>query len=77
VKPVAVIMSPLISLMDRAMANRNVTAVHVGRFGKVFSEDEIRKVYKGEYQLVFMSPESLLTESTWRNPGMIDCICCG
>jgi len=66
---VAIIVSPLISLMEdqiRAMANRNVTAVHIGDSAKL-DEEEIRKVYEGEYQLVFISPESLLTDSTWRD----------
>ena len=48
------------------MTNRNVTAVHVGDSAK-FNTDEIWKVYKGEYQLVFMSLECLLTDSTWRD----------
>jgi len=66
---IAVIVSALISLMEdqiRAMANRNVTAVHVGDSAKL-NEDEIRKVCEREYQLVFMSSESLLTDSTWRD----------
>ena len=62
---VAVIVSPLISLMEdqiRTMANRNVTAMHIGDSAKL-SEEELQKVYEGE----FISPESLLTDSTWRD----------
>jgi len=64
---IAIIVSPLISLMKdqvRAATERNVTAVYVG---DAKSTEEVRKICEGEYQLVFMSPESLLQDSTWRD----------
>ena len=64
---VAIVVSPLISLMKdqvRAMMERNLTAVYVGGAN---SDEEIRNVCEGEYQLVYMSPESLLKDSTWRD----------
>ena len=42
---VAAIMSPLKEDQIRAMANRNVTAVHIGDSAKL-SEEEIRKVHE-------------------------------
>ena len=53
---VAIVVSPLISPMKdqvRAMMERNLTAVYVGGAN---SDEEIRKVCEGEYQLVYMSP---------------------
>ena len=64
---VAIVVSPLISLMKdqvRAMMERNLTAAYVGGAN---SDEEIRNVCEGEYQLVYMSPESLLKDSTWRD----------
>jgi len=63
---IAIIVSPLISLMKdqvKTATERNVTAVYVGDA----KSTEVRKICEGEYQLVFMSPKSLLQDSTWRD----------
>ena len=43
----------------RAMVERNVSAVYVGE-----AELSVDEVYEGKYQLVFISPEALLTNET-------------
>ena len=64
----AVVVSPLIALMKdqvRAMTQRDVRAVYVGDVregGEVYIE-----VCEGKYQLIFMSPEALLTDIKWRD----------
>ena len=63
-KSIAIVVSPLVSLMIdqvRHMTERGITAVYVG---DCVSEVE---VCNGCFQLVFMSPESLLTNETWRD----------
>ena len=57
---IVVVVSPLISLMKdqvRAMTERGMTAVFVGDC----NEDLVAGVCQGRYQLVYMSPEALLT----------------
>ena len=65
---VVVVVSPLIALMKdrvRAMKEKAVSAVYVGDL----SDDDraISKVCNEEYQLVYMSPEALLTDEQWRD----------
>ena len=65
-KSIVVIVSPLIALMQdqvRAMEERNVAAVYAG----AVDDDSERDICEGKYQLVFLSPESLLTDSRWRD----------
>ena len=59
-------MSPLIALMKdqvRAMADRGMRAVFVGDC----DEEGIARVCAGLYQLVYLSPEALLTDGRWRD----------
>ena len=65
-KSIAIIVSPLVSLMKdqvRNMRERDVAAVYVG---DCCVKDEA-DVCAGEYQLVYLSPEALLTNDTWRD----------
>lgn len=61
-----VVVSPLIALMIdqvRAMTERNISAVYAGE-----AEGEVETdICSGKYQLVFMSPEALLTDDRWRD----------
>ncbi len=64
---IVVVVSPLISLMKDqvlAMSRRGVKAVYVGE-----CEDNkaVIDVCGGNFQLVYMSPESLLTDDRWRD----------
>ena len=61
---IILIISPLIALMNdqvTSLHRRNVKAVYIRRRenGEVIS-----KVYVGQFQVVFCSPESLLTSET-------------
>jgi len=63
---VVIVVSPLIALMKdqvRQMTERNVKAVYVGEIDDA-TETE---VCEGQFQLVYLSPEALLTNSTWRD----------
>ena len=63
---IVVVVSPLIALMKdqvRAMTERGMSAVFVGDC----DEEGIASVCAGLYQLVYLSPEALLTESTLRD----------
>ena len=63
---IVVIVSPLIALMQdqvRAMRERGVSAVNAG-----MADDELAEaVCSGDFQLVFLSPESLFTDDRWRD----------
>ncbi len=64
---IVVVVSPLIALTKdqvQAMTRRGVKAVYVGE-----CEDDkaIMDVCSGNFQLVYMSPESLLTDIRWRD----------
>ena len=61
------VVSPLIVLMKdqvTAMEKREVTAVYAS---EKLDEDTAMDVCIGKYQLVYMSPESLLTDERWRD----------
>ena len=63
---IVVVVSPLIALMQdqvRAMTERGVSAVCAG-----MADDALAgSVCSGDFQLVFLSPESLLTDDRWRD----------
>ena len=61
---IVVVVSPLVALMKdqvQQMTARDVSAVYVGEAGHQ-TETEI---CEGKYQMVYKSPESLLTTATW------------
>ena len=65
-KSIVVVISPLIALMKdqvRQMSQRNISAVYVGD-----ADEELEtKICDGKFQLVYMSPEALLTNQMWRD----------
>ena len=63
---IIVIVSPLIALMKdqvRQMTERDVSAVYVAEA----DERTETEICAGKFQLFYMSPESLLTNATWRD----------
>ena len=61
-----VVISPLIALMKdqvRSMTARDISAVYAG---EADGDVEVG-ICSGKYQLVFMSPESLLNDDRWRD----------
>ena len=63
---IVIVVSPPIALMKdqvRQMTERNVSAVYVG---EAESATETQ-VCEGQFQLVYVSPEALLTNPTWRD----------
>lgn len=62
---IVVVVSPLIALMKdqvRQMTQRDISAVYVGDDDVIETE-----VCGGKFQLVYLSPEALLTNATWRD----------
>ena len=60
---IAVVVSPLMKDQVRQMTQRHMTAVYVGEI-----DDGIEaEVCDGKFQLVYLSPEALLTNLTWRD----------
>jgi superfamily II DNA helicase RecQ len=65
-RSIALVISPLNALMQDQVASftkRGMTAVHVG---SDCSPSLVDKIISGEMQLVYMSPEAILTVPTWR-----------
>ena len=63
---IVLVVSPLIALMQdqvRAMNERGVRAVYPG----MADEELAESVCSGSFQLVYLSPESLLTDGRWRD----------
>ena len=63
---IVVVVSPLIALMMdqvRAMLERRLSMVYVWDCN---DEKAVAVVCNGQYQLVFMSPDALLTDKQWR-----------
>ena len=64
---IAVVVSPLIALMKdqvRAMNEKGVSAVFVGDCN---DDCDVARVSAGAYQIVYMSPETLLEDEQWRD----------
>ncbi len=63
---IVIVVSPLIALMKdqvKSMTRRGVRAVYAAEL----SEEGITEIVEGKQQLIFMSPETLLTNSKWRD----------
>lgn len=65
---IIIVVSPLVALMKdqvSSLAEKGMSAVYVGEASN--SEDKIAQIYEGQFQVVFFSPELLLTDETWRD----------
>ena len=65
---IAIIISPLISLMQDQVTNFNrmgISSVSISDKEST-SKESRRNILKGRYQLIFMSPESLFFNLDWR-----------
>jgi ATP-dependent DNA helicase RecQ len=66
-KSIAVVVSPLISLMKdqvHSLETKGVSSIYVT---KNMSDDwQEQKLYEGGYQILFFSPEALVCDDTWR-----------
>ena len=65
-RSVAVVVSPLLSLIRDQVDSLSSKGLRVGYINSETDEDERRRVYRGMYQIVYFSPESLLYKSHWR-----------
>ena len=64
---IAIVVSPLVALMKdqvEAMKKRGISAVYVRESS---GHNITTKICSGTFQLVYLSPESLLTNDTWRD----------
>ena len=65
---VVVVVSPLIALMKdqvESLRRKTVTAICIGE--TTGNEELIEEVHEGKYQVLFFSPERLLTDMGWRD----------
>ena len=62
-QPIVVVVSPLTLMKDQvqAMKERDIQAVFIGDC----CEEGVVDVCNGKFQLVYMSPEALLTSERW------------
>ena len=60
---IVIVVSPLMKDQVRSMTERGMTAVFVGDC----NEEMVGSVCMGAYQLVYLSPEVLLTDERWRD----------
>ena len=68
---IAVIISPLIALMnDQVHKLTTASELSCARIGQ--SSDDDRKIMDGKYQLVYVSPEALLSKWKWRKMLLTD-----
>ena len=63
---IVVVVSPLIALMKDQVAVYSARGLKVGCVTGESSSEEKSQVVKGNFQLVFFSPESLLSGHRWR-----------
>ena len=65
---IIIVVSPLIALMKDQVSSfmkKGLSAVYVGEQSS--NDDKIAQIHGGQYQVVFFSPELLLTDETWRD----------
>ena len=63
---IAIIVSPLVSLMVDRVSKFNRMGISSGMITSGMSFENLKKVEKGEFQLLFISPEALLATRMWR-----------
>ena len=66
-KSIAIVVSPLISLMKdqvHSLEAKGVSSIYVTKNG--ISDSQEQMTYEGEYQIMFFSPEALVCDDTWR-----------
>ena len=63
---IAIIVSPLVSLMVDQVSKFNRMGISSGMITSGMSFENLKKVEKGEFQLLFISPEALLATRMWR-----------
>ena len=67
---IVIVVSPLIALMKdqvSALNDKGLSAVYVSGDTSECNEKIIEELHEGNFQVVFFSPESLLTDETWRD----------
>ena len=69
-KSVAIVVSPLISLMKdqvHSLETKGVSSIHVTKnMSDGLSDSQEQKLYEGGYQILFFSPEAVVCDDTWR-----------
>jgi len=71
-RSIAVVISPLIALMEDqvgSFSSRGITSV---KAGSCSDHETSQRIINGEYQLVFISPEALLSKKRWRKMLLCD-----
>ena len=66
-KSIALIITPLISLMTDQMSSFTSKGLKAGFIGTGMNKRTVDAVMNGQYQLLFISPEALLESRRWRD----------
>ena len=73
ISSIDVVVSPLTSLMIDQVAKASIKGIKVTYIGKDEHDAEVRQaVQDGKYQLVYISPESMLSTLFWRDMFLSD-----
>ena len=73
-KSIALIITPLISLMTDQVSSFTSKGLKAGFIGTGMNKKTVDAVMNGQYQLLFISPEALLESRRWRD--ILNCCIC-
>ena len=66
---IVIVVSPLVALMEDQVASfysKGIRAIRVLKEDSL-TEDVVDELHAGQYQMLFFSPEGILTDGTWRD----------
>ena len=66
-KTIALIITPLISLMTDQVSSFTSKGLKAGFIGTGMNKETVDVIMNGQYQLLFISPEALLESRRWRD----------
>ena len=67
VSPIVIVVTPLISLMKDQVKKYRGKGVKCAFIGEELDSKEEDQILKGQFHVIYSSPESLLTTDKWRN----------
>ena len=63
---IVLVLSPLLTLIDDQIQNLRALGLSYVSLSHLNTEDEMKAVEKGEYQVVYATPEAVLKNKRWR-----------
>ncbi len=68
-RSIVIVVSPLVALMEDQVASftgKGIRSIRVQK-EQAMGQETVDELHEGLYQMLFFSPESLLTDETWRD----------